>query len=136
MRSGPLVAAALLVGALSTGTVVIGDTAKTRQWAVVNLAEPTFVVNTIIQGPVLIVHDAGKMARGGPCTTVYLFEPGRGPVEEIASFHCIPKKRKTVGKLTIRTQPDRMLGFGCVLTEYQFAGDAEGHGVPILLNAQ
>jgi hypothetical protein len=24
------------------------------------------------------------------------------------------------------------VGFGCVLTEYQFAGDAEGHAVPAI----
>jgi hypothetical protein len=31
---------------------------------------------------------------------------------------------------TIRTRPNTQDGMGCVLTEYQFAGDSEGHGVP------
>ena len=38
--------------------------------------------------------------------------------------------RKIVKVFTIRTQPDVEFGFGRVLTEYQFAGDTEGHGVP------
>jgi hypothetical protein len=39
-----------------------------------------------------------------------------------------------VDKFVIRTRPNAVLGFGCVLTEYQFAGDAEGHGVPTPAN--
>ena len=61
---------------------------------------------------------------------MYLVEPTKGPAEEIASFHCIPTPRKVVHKFTITTRPNAALGFGCVLTEFQFAGDSEGHGVP------
>jgi simple sugar transport system permease protein len=44
-------------------------------------------------GPVLFTHDMTKMARGEPCTTVYIFEPAtKGPAEEITSFHCIPNR--------------------------------------------
>lgn len=100
------------------------------------LAEPTLVGSTVVQGPVLFTHDDAKMAAGGPCTTVYLFQPGRGPVEEIASFPLhSPTRRKAVDKFTIRTRPNTELGVGCVPTEYQFAGDTEGHGVPIPVNA-
>jgi hypothetical protein len=49
---------------------------------------------------------------------------------DVAAFHCIPTPRKAVGKFTVRTRPNTALGFGCVLTEYQFAGDVEAHGVP------
>ena len=127
-----------LVGILTVGTAATGDyagvTAK-RQEAVTYLAEPTLVGSTVVQGPVLFTHDDAKMAAGGPCTTVYLFQPGKGPAEEIASFHCIPTRRKAVDKFTITTRPNTELGFGCVLTEYQFAGDTEGHGVPSPVNA-
>ena len=71
------------------------------------------------------------MARGEPCTTVHLFEPKNGRAEEISSFHCIPTARQVVNRFTVRTTPNTALGFGCILTEYQFAGDSEGHGVPI-----
>jgi len=104
--------------------------ARARQWAVASLAEPTLVGSTVVQGPVLFVHDAEKMARGEPCTTIWLFDPEKGPAEELVSFHCIPKPRAAVTKFTMTTRPNLDLGFGCILTEYQFAGDAEGHGVP------
>ena len=137
MRSRILAGAFLLVVVLAAGAVATsGDrVAPARQWAVVYLGEPTLVGSTIVQGPVLFTHDDTKMARGEPCTTVQLFEPATGPAEEIAAFHCIPTARRVVAKFTIRTRPNVELGFGCVLTEYQFAGDAEGHGVPIPANA-
>jgi hypothetical protein len=132
MRLRILVGTVLVVGALTTGTVAMsGDrTVSGRQWSIVYLREPTLVGSTIVQGPVLITHDGTKMARGEPCTTVQLFEPKTGPLEEIASFHCIPTPRTAVQKFTIKTRPNVALGFGCVLTEYQFAGEAEAHGVP------
>jgi hypothetical protein len=132
MRARILVGLLLLFTLLSAGVVATsGDgVASTRQWAIVYLSEPTLIGDTIVQGPVMFTHDESKMARGEPCTTVALFEPLYGPSEEIASFHCIPTRRHLASKFVIRTQPDARIGFGCVLTEYQFAGDTEGHGVP------
>jgi hypothetical protein len=132
MRPRVLVAAFLLVSVLGAGAVATsGDRAGAgRQWAVVYLKEPTLIGSTIIEGPVLFIHDDRKMARGEPCTTVQLFDPATGPLDEVAMFHCIPTPRGVARTFTIRTQPNVALGFGCVLTEYQFAGDAEGHGVP------
>ena len=137
MRSRILLTTCLLVGVLVAGAVATsGDGAgPTRQWAVVYLAEPTLIGSTIVQGPVLFTHDDARMARGEPCTTVRLFEPAGGPTEEIASFHCIPVSRKMVHEFTLRTRPNTEMGLGCVLTEYQFAGDTEGHGVPDSANA-
>ena len=132
MRSKILVGTLLLAGVLAVGTVVtngyVGSPA--RQSAITYLTEPTLIGSTIVQGPVVFTHDNAKMARGEPCTTVYLLEPTKGPGEEIASFHCIPTPRKVVHKFTITTRPNAALGFGCLLTEFQFAGDSEGHGVP------
>jgi hypothetical protein len=132
MRSRILVGTLFLVGVLAAGTVAMsGDAgAPLRQSAFVYLTEPTLIGSTLVEGPVLFTHDDAKMARGEPCTTVYLVEPARGPAEGIASFHCIPTPRKVVHKFTITTRPNTALGFGCVLTEFQFAGDSEGHGVP------
>jgi hypothetical protein len=131
MRSRVAVTIWLLVGVLGVGAVATGRTAAgRRQWAVMYLQEPTLIGSTIVEGPVLFTHDEAKMARGEPCTTVQLFEPGKGPGEEIATFHCVPVSRNVVRTFTVRTRPNAELGFGCVLTEYQFAGDNEGHGVP------
>ena len=132
MRSRILVATAFLLGVFAAGSVATsGDGgARGRQSAMVYLTEPTLIGTTIVQGPVLFTHDNAKMARGEPCTTVYLLESRKRLAEEVASFHCIPTPRKVARKFTIATRPNEMLGFGRVLTEYQFAGDSEGHGVP------
>ena len=132
MCSRILVSAFLLVSVLVAGTVATGGNrvAAARKSAVAYLAEPTLIGSTIVQGPVLFTHDETKMARGEPCTTVHLFDPPKGPAEEVVSFHCISTHRRVVDKFTIRTRPNVVLDFGCVLTEYQFAGDTEAHGVP------
>ena len=137
MRSRLLAVTWLLVGVLGVGTIATsGDgIAPRRQWAVVYLVEPTLIGSTIVQGPVLFTHDDSKMARGEPCTTVRLVGPTVGPTEEIAAFDCVPVRRNVVYKFTLRTRPNTEMGVGCVLMEYQFVGDTEGHGVPISTNA-
>ena len=131
VRISRLVTASVLVGVLGGGVFASGGhAAPVRQWAIVYLHQPTRIGSTIVQGPVLFAHDEAKMARGEPCTTVQLFEPGEGPTEQIASFHCTPTRRAVATAFTVRTRPNVEDGFGCVLTEYQFAGDSEGHAVP------
>ena len=132
MTTRTIVGVVLLVAGLGSGTPAAGhdDHGRGRQWAVVYLVEPTLIGSTIVQGPVLFTHDAEKMARGGPCTSVRLFEPVTGPIEEIASFHCIPRPGKVTNHFTLTTRPNVTDGYGCVLTAYQFAGDPEVHGVP------
>src|SRR5438045_3484215 len=102
MRSRILVGTSFLAGLLAVATVATyGDGGSpTHQSAIVYLTEPTLIGSTIVEGPVLFTHDSAKMARGEPCTTIYLFEPGNRPVEEIASFHCIPRLRKVAHKFT------------------------------------
>jgi hypothetical protein len=137
MRTRTLIGVVLLVAGLGSATLAAGDHGHgaARQWSVVYLAEPTLIGSTFVQGPVLFTHDAGKMARGEPCTSVQLFEPRSGPVEEIASFHCIPRPGKVSARFILTTRPSANLGFGCVLTAYQFAGDPEVHGVPAVAEA-
>ena len=129
MSARIIVAASVLGAVLATGDAT--QAVPARQWAIVYLSEPTQIGSTIVQGPVLFTHDHDKMMRGEPCTTVSLFEPENGPAEEVASFQCIPKARRIASRFIVRTRPNDDVGYGCVLTEYQFAGDAEGHGVPL-----
>jgi hypothetical protein len=133
MRAGTLLGVVLVVAGLGSEIVVASDhdhpTRTGRQWAVVYLTQPTLIGSTIVQGPVLFTHDAAKMARGEPCTSVRLIKPGTGPIEEIASFHCIPRPGNKTTHFTLTTHPNTRDGYGCVLSAYQFAGDAETHGV-------
>jgi len=73
------------------------------------MAEPALIGGPIVQGPVLFTHDEAKMSRGEACTTVH--------------------------KFTTRTQPNESFGLGYVLTEYQFSGETEAHGVPLSTTA-
>jgi hypothetical protein len=94
MRASRHVAASVLVLLLGVGAVTTSaGSAPKRQSAVIYLNEPTLIGSTIVQGPVLFVHDEERMARGEPCTTIRLFEPGSGPTESLVSFHCIPMRR-------------------------------------------
>ena len=127
MRPRIIKGALLIVAFTTLGALTTGDatSAASRQSAVVWLG-PSSIVSTIVQGPVLFTHDTAKMANGEACTTLYLWEPGKTRNEEVASFHCIPTARKAAPKFTLRTEPNLELGFGCILKEYQFAGDTEG----------
>ena len=131
MRSRILTGALLVVTVLFVAATA-SDAGPTVRWAAGYLSEPTLIGSTIVQGPVLFVHDDARMARGEPCTTVRLFEPGVGPLDEVASFHCTPIRRAAARSFTITTRRNDALGFGCVLVEYQFAGDTEAHGVPMV----
>ena len=89
----------------------------------------TKVASEILMGPYLVVHDEAKMERGEPCTSIYPLETPTGGEEAVVSFHCIPHPRPVVGKFTFATSWDYVHGM-YIMTEYQFAGDTEGHGVP------
>jgi hypothetical protein len=121
----------LLLGLVLVATAMAssGDRAvPSVQTAIVNFTEPTRIGDAIVTGPVVIVHD-DRMYLHEPCTTVYRFEPGVGAREVLTMFACIPRKGETVEKFTMRTDRDPMVGCA-VLTEFQFAGDPEAHGVP------
>lgn len=128
MRSRVIVGAFLLVGLSSVGTVA--NTAGNRHWAAVNVLEPLLVSNRVVSGPILIVHDDFKMARGEPCTTFYRFVPGKGPQEALVSFHCRPDRGAVAEQTTLTVMPSSPQG--CKrLIDYQIAGDSEVHGVPL-----
>jgi len=131
MVSRAIVGSVLLVGTLVPVTFAVsGDRIPSRQSAIVRFERPTWVANRMLTGTYVIVHDEGNMARGEPCTALYLVGTGTHPLEEVVSFHCIPRERKVVPSFSIAVSSDPVLGID-VLTEYQFAGDSEGHGVPI-----
>ena len=113
MRARLLATSMLMVAALGGGAFATsGDGGgPSRRWAAVYLAEPTLIGSTIVQGPVLFVHDDERMARGEACTTVHLFVPGTGPTEEIASFHCIPRASQAPATFRLVTRPNAKWGY-------------------------
>jgi len=132
MRSRIIVGSLLLLGVFAAGTVATsGDgVAPPRQWGIATFTDPVMVTDQILMGSFLIVHDDAKMERGEACTSFYRFDPAKGPQEEILSFHCTPATRPAVDKLTL-SMSERKSAVGIArLTEYQFAGDCEAHGIP------
>ncbi|MBI3492406.1 MAG: hypothetical protein HY047_11595 [Acidobacteria bacterium] len=132
MRSRMIVGVFLLIALVGAGSLAArGDNyvGSDKQWTIVNFPDPVVVKGEFIMGPVLIVHDSAKMARGEACTTFYRFDRAAGPKEELVSFHCTPRPAESVDTTkftTASTDP------GCKkLVEFQFAGDSEAHGVPI-----
>ena len=133
MVSRITVASVLLVGALVPATFAMtGDEAPRQQSAIVRFERPTMVAGEMLIGTYVIVHDEGKMARGEPCTALYPVAAQERPFEEVVSFHCIPHERKFVPSFTttVSSNPAFRIDTSDTLTEFQFAGDSEGHGVP------
>ena len=128
MRSRIIVGSLIVFGALTIGIATRSGADPVVKWAAVNLTETTFIAGSFVSGPVVFVHDDAKMANGQPCTSVHRFEPGKGVGEELVAFHCKPRWGKAPEKFTSAT--DRMPDGLRILTEYQFAGDDEAHGVP------
>jgi hypothetical protein len=133
MRMRILVGVVLLIGSLAgRALATIGDGATPlRQWALVSFHEPTRIAGRVLLGTYVIVHDDMKMMRGEPCTTIYRFDPVHGPREAVVSFRCHPALRKPVAELTLTVQRLSPVDGRLRLVEYQFAGDAEAHGVPV-----
>lgn len=133
MRLRIIVGSLLLLGVFAAGTIATsGDgVAPPRQWGIATFTDPVLVTDQILMGSYLIVHDDAKMERGEACTSFYRFDPAKGPQEEVLSFHCTPATRPAPDRLTL-TKSQRKSAIGIArLTEYQFAGDCEAHGIPI-----
>jgi hypothetical protein len=131
MKARFLILGVLVLGMMSVGAIASRGqgAAGARSWTMVNFVDPVRVVDQLVVGPVLIVHDDQKMERGEACTTFYRFDRARGPQEELISFHCTPVQRPltTTTRLTTSESPD----IACKrLLEYQIAGESEAHAIP------
>lgn len=103
--------------------------APTLKWAAINLPDTTVIAGAFVSGPVVFVHDDERMARGEPCTSVHRHEPGKGLGEELVAFHCTPRWGTAPERFTKALA--RQADGPPVMTEYQFAGDAEAHLIPV-----
>ena len=126
MRPRYIVGSLVLLGIALAGSRTAAQPAL--KWAIVNLTDATVIAGAFVSGPVVFVHDDAKMARGGPCTSVHEFDAKKGLGKEVVAFHCKPRWTKAPARFTQATaaRPDGPR----VMTEYQFAGDEEAHGIP------
>jgi hypothetical protein len=132
MRIRQILALSLLAMALSSVTFAItGDGGAMRQSAIVNFGRPTWVASALLMGTYVVVHDDGRMSRGEPCTVLYRVGVRRRPLEEAVAFHCIPHEGRVVQDFTTTVERNSIGGADALL-DYQFAGDSEVHGVPLV----
>lgn len=128
MRLRVIVGVALTLGLVGIATLAASAMIPTQHSALVVFTQPTIVAGAFVSGKVVFAHDDGKMANGGPCTTVYQYVPG-GQGKKLVEFMCRPTEARRADHFTVRCARPFATGPG-VLTEYQFAGDTEAHGVP------
>ena len=124
-----IVICALIAGSVSWGTKAANDPAKRS--ATMRFDQPVVLHGVTLKGEYLFVHDDAAMQRGEACTYVY---EGNSPRANklVVSFHCTPVQRSKVSHFTIRsTQTAPGI---TELQEFQFAGDTEGHAVPISID--
>ena len=106
-----------------------GRTADTKvNKAVVVFDTQVKLLNVMLKGQYLFVHDEERMARGESCTYVYNYVDGKQGTL-VVSFHCIPVERKKTEHFSITTRALPGMGMYEII-EYQLAGESEGHRVP------
>ena len=127
-----LAAIALSAMPLRTTTRAAGVGHKER--ATVEFTEPVRVLNVVLKGRYLIVHDDDKMAAGEACTYIYETKTG-GADKLVVSFHCTPVMRQKVATFTFRTALSPYANVQ-ELREFQFAGSSESHAVPIVIDTK
>lgn len=127
-----LAAIALSAMPLRTTTSAAGVGHKER--ATVEFTEPVKVLNVMLKGKYLIVHDDDKMAAGEACTYIYETKTG-GADKLVVSFHCTPVMRQKAATFTFRTELSPYANVR-ELREFQFAGSSESHAVPAVFDTK
>ena len=123
-----MVLCALIIGSVSW-TRAASETGKRS--AMTRFDRPVVLQGVTLKGDYLFVHDDAAMKRGEACTYVY---EGNAPVRSklVVSFHCTPVQRTKVNHFIVRSL-ETPAGI-TELTEFQFAGETEGHAVPTSLD--
>jgi hypothetical protein len=92
--------------------------------ATIEFTQTVKLLNVVLKGEYLVVHDEAKMAKGEDCT--YLYD-SKGKL--IVSFHCTPVERPKSDRFRVVTRRLDPSGLSEVV-EIQFAGSTEAHLVP------
>jgi len=119
-----LVAAAVLVSTPAAGSkTLVGN----KQKATAQFNEAVTLQGVTLKGEYLFVHDDSAMTRGEACTRVYKGN-AEIPSKLILAFHCVPLERAKSNYFAVRM--NQVAPGVTEVTEYQFKGDTEAHGVP------
>ena len=123
-----LVAASMLAALVITIGVFTAQArtdAKKTDRATIQFTEPVKLLNVILKGQYLFVHDEEKMASGQDCTYVY---DSSGKL--VVSFHCIPIERPKATRFRVLSVRVGTSNGPREMKEYQFEGSTQAHQVP------
>jgi hypothetical protein len=98
--------------------------AKKNERATIEFTQTVKLLNVVLKGEYLVVHDEAMMAKGEDCTYIY---DKSGKL--IVSFHCTPVERPKSDRFRVVTRRLDPSGLSEVV-EIQFAGSTEAHIVP------
>jgi hypothetical protein len=128
------VLAAIALSAMPLRTTTRAAGVPHKESATVEFTEPLRVLNVVLKGKYLIVHDDEKMAAGEACT--YIYETKTGAAGKlVVSFHCTPVMRPKAATFTFRTAMSPYVNVQ-ELREFQFAGSNESHAVPAVIDTK
>jgi hypothetical protein len=122
-----LIAASMLVALMITIGAFAAHTkaeAKRTERATIEFAQTVKLLNVVLKGEYLVVHDEAMMAKGEDCTYVY---DKSGKL--VVSFHCTPVERPKTDRFRVVTRRLDPSGLS-EIREIQFAGSTEAHQVP------
>jgi len=122
-----LVAASMMAALMITISAFAAHTdaeVKKNERATIEFAQTVKLLNVVLKGEYLVVHDEEMMAKGEDCTYVY---DKKGKL--IVSFHCTPVERPKAERFRVVTRRLDPSGLSEVV-EIQFAGSTEAHLVP------
>lgn len=92
--------------------------------ATVEFTQTVKLLDVVLKGEYLIVHDDARMAKGDDCTYIY---DRAGKL--VVSFHCTPAERPKSDRFRVVTRRLDPSGLSEII-EIQFAGTTEAHLVP------
>ena len=121
-----LVGVAVIISTPAAGSKTF---AGKKQKATIQFNQVVILQGVPLKGEYLFLHDDMAMTRGEACTRVYKGN-AEVPSKLVVAFHCVPLDRTKTAHFIVRTNQD-VPGVDEV-TEYQFKGETEAHGVPSL----
>jgi hypothetical protein len=115
-----LAAIVITIGAFAAHTKA--ETNRTER-ATIEFTQTVKLLDVVLKGEYLVIHDEALMAKGEDCTYVY---DRSGKL--VVSFHCTPAERPKSDRFRVVTRRLDPSGLSEVV-EIQFAGSTEAHQV-------
>lgn len=123
--------AVLVETTIDVGSIAQPTPDSTVQWGIVHFDDPTKIVDRLLVGDYVLVHDHYWDSGDRPCTTIYEFESSRA-VEAVVSFSCRRITHPTkLDRFSVLVRPADSLD-ECARWEligFWFAGISEIHRV-------